>query len=183
MKEDLSNVYGKVFEPTYVNMLRIHTNYLDTFHRFYRLATTRIVPELDLFHTLRHYSIEYAALREDIKNLGITVKYLVTNFSNSQEKKAIKPFSRSIRESFKPATISDSRHASWCSFFLWQFEENILEQRNPFDFDYTHSIAGADPLKEFLELLEQMYTKDIPARWASVTKAKARLYAIFNAES
>lgn len=180
MTTERQRIYTQIFEPTYFNMMQIHTNYLESFHKFYTSAITYQTPEIDLFHRLRSYSIEYAAWRQDIKNFHITAKCLVKSFADSQERKAIRAVSRAIREYFKAATISDNRHASWFSFFLWKFEENILEQRNPFDFDYESFIGGADPLKEFLELLEQMYTKDIPARWASVTRAKARLNALFN---
>ena len=174
-------IYTQIFEPTYLKMMQVHTDYLVSFHNFYTSSIIRKTPEIELFYKLRFYSIEYSAWRQDIKNFHITAKGLVETFPDSHERNAIRAFSRAIRAYFKAATISDNRHASWFSFFLWKFEENILKQRNPFDFDYGKFISGVDPLKEFLELLELMYTKDIPARWVSVTKSKARLSALFNA--
>ncbi len=180
IKKQRRRAYAHFFEPAYIRMEKIHTDYLRSFHAFYNIALNREIPQLSLFQSLRGYSIEYASWRQDIRSFNSIAKKLIQNFSESEEKKAISSFSRAIKNYFKVAGLSEKQHTSWFSYFLWNFENNIIKGFNPFEYDYKKFIAGADPSEDFLIILERTYTKDIPARWNSIVRAKTRLQEVFN---
>ena len=179
--EERRRAYKEHFEPAYQRLEDIHRNYLQSFHKFYERCRKFETPPEDLLYKFRHYGMEYATWREDLRNFSKMSVTLSEAFRKEEEKEAILNFSKAITDYFNITIASGDFHhwPSWFTAFINDFERHVKEGRSPWDHEYT-AMGVNNPKETFIERLKAAYEVELPKKWSSIATAKTNIQTVFN---